>query len=211
MLWRRIALPNEDPGSFELFRDAMFQDLQPMTPYEAVIVDNLIRVEWAILEHRRMQDAILRKGMLDAARDRLFAVRTAEHGRALTAFEAQFEEDDEGVDEDVDEDEDEIEDQDGEVWEEPPCFDADAVEAEARVLLDQLGSGDPAEVAKADRLLLKLGTSRMDLMVEVWGKVSGSIARHEGIIRDNEGRRREIQRDLEALQRRRPIEGSLAS
>lgn len=246
MLWRRIALPSEEPGSFELFRDSMVRDLQPMTPYEAVIADQLIGLEWAIIQHRRMQDAMLRKSMREATIDRLFALRKAQHERAvrdaLGGDDKGWGDEEDLCDEEDLEDEEGGGDEDGEreeraeddagcaadaacekdaqgaeeeenegLRQEPEPFDQGAAAHEAAVLLTLLDSQDPEEVAEADRLLAELATSRMDLMVEVWHRLSGQLARHEDIIRDHERRRREVQRDLDALQRRRPVEGELAS
>ncbi|MBF9057970.1 hypothetical protein HKCCSP123_02125 [Rhodobacterales bacterium HKCCSP123] len=196
MLWRRIALPSEEPGSFEIFREEMTRDLLPMTPYEAVIVESLIRTEWTIREHGHMRDTALRAGILDAARNLLVSARKKEHDAAAKeAFDSQYD----GLDEH------------GKAWEEPELFDAGAAQSEGEALARRLGSADPARLDEADRVLAGLGTSRMELLVAVWNRLAATLARHDEAIRDNERRRRELLKDLEQLQRRRPIEGSLES
>lgn len=172
MLWERVALPGEAPGQFELFREGLVADLQPMTPYEAVLADHLIQIEWELREHRRMRDARLRSATLDAVEEAVGQAlpppaATASGGRAGTA----------------------------------------RVTAEnAPRLRADLASGDPARLAEADRQLAALGLCRVTLMAMVWQRLAEPLARHEEMIRDLEKRRREVTRDLEALQRKRPID-----
>jgi hypothetical protein len=182
MLWQRLPLPGEEAGSFEIFREQMTRELQPYTPYEAVLADHLVAIEWELREHRRMRDAAVRSGVMDAARDALVASRRRAHELEVqAACEAQYD----GVDED------------GVPW-----------QAEGDALVAQLGSGAPDQLAEADRVLASLGTSRLALMGRVWRRLSDGIALHEDAIRDLERRRRELQRDLEQLQRKRPIEAA---
>ena len=69
ILPRREAIVGEDPRSWEAFQASMRQSLNPGTPYEAVIAENLISIEWELLQHRRMRDAVLRKTIRSAIRD----------------------------------------------------------------------------------------------------------------------------------------------
>ena len=60
LLPARDPIPGEDPGSFETFHAAMMASLVPFTPYECVIGENLVAIEWELAQHRRMRDAGLR-------------------------------------------------------------------------------------------------------------------------------------------------------
>ena len=70
LLPARDHIIGEDPGSFDGFHGGMMQSLAPVTPYEGVIAENLIAIEWELLQHRRMRDAglrqIIRKAICDA-------------------------------------------------------------------------------------------------------------------------------------------------
>lgn len=68
ILPQREAIVGEDPVSWEAFHAGMRQSLNPGTPYEAVIAENLIAIEWELLQHRRMRDAALRKAIRRAIR-----------------------------------------------------------------------------------------------------------------------------------------------
>ena len=66
LLPAREHIPGEDPGSFQGFHEGMMRSLVPMTPYEGVIAENLISIEWELLQHQRMREACLR-GLISAA------------------------------------------------------------------------------------------------------------------------------------------------
>ena len=95
LLPARAPILGEDPGSFEGFRAGMMQSLLPMTPYEGVIAENLIAIEWKLLQHRRMRDAGLRKvvrnHVIEAVVTREEAVHDAELDDAWEAHEAAAE------------------------------------------------------------------------------------------------------------------------
>ena len=73
LLPAREHIIGEDPGSFDRFRESMTRALAPMTPYEHVIAENLIAIEWELIQHRRMRDAGLRRIMSDAIRKAVVA------------------------------------------------------------------------------------------------------------------------------------------
>ena len=39
----------------------MMLELAPATPYECVIAENLVALEWEMLQHRRMRNACIRE------------------------------------------------------------------------------------------------------------------------------------------------------
>lgn len=61
LLSTRGAMVGEDPGAFDDFHEGMMQSLAPATPYECVIAENLISIEWDLLQHQRMRYAGLHR------------------------------------------------------------------------------------------------------------------------------------------------------
>lgn len=57
----KIAIVGEEAGTYEIFRSGLLSSLLPMTPYECVIAENLIAIEWEICQQRRMRDACMRE------------------------------------------------------------------------------------------------------------------------------------------------------
>jgi len=52
-------LPDEDPETYGALRDAIFLDLMPGTPYERILAEQLVTLEWEALRHRRLRDSLL--------------------------------------------------------------------------------------------------------------------------------------------------------
>ena len=52
-------LPDEDPETHAALRDAILLDLMPGTPYEHILAEQLVTLEWEALRHRRMRDSLL--------------------------------------------------------------------------------------------------------------------------------------------------------
>ena len=52
-------LPDEDPETHAALRDAILLDLMPGTPYERILAEQLVTLEWEALRHRRMRDSLL--------------------------------------------------------------------------------------------------------------------------------------------------------
>ena len=61
----------------------MTRALAPLTPYEHVLAENLIAIEWELIQHRRMRDAGLRRIMSDAIREAVVARENAAHEAGL--------------------------------------------------------------------------------------------------------------------------------
>jgi hypothetical protein len=53
-------LPDERAETFDALRQALFSDLAPATPYEHLLAEQLVALEWEALRHRRMRDSLLR-------------------------------------------------------------------------------------------------------------------------------------------------------
>ena len=52
-------LPDEDPETHRALRDALFLNLLPGTPYERILAEQLVTLEWEALRHRRLRDSLL--------------------------------------------------------------------------------------------------------------------------------------------------------
>ena len=52
-------LPDEDPQTYAALRDALLLDLIPGTPYERILAEQLVTLEWEALRHRRLRDSLL--------------------------------------------------------------------------------------------------------------------------------------------------------
>ncbi len=69
LIGKREPIVGETTLPFDNFHDQLFSTLQPKTPYEAVIAENLIAIEWEIFQRRRMRDATLRSMTVTAITD----------------------------------------------------------------------------------------------------------------------------------------------
>ena len=61
LLPARDPIIGEVPGAFARFHAVMMLELAPATPYECVIAENLIALEWEMLQHRRMRNTCIRE------------------------------------------------------------------------------------------------------------------------------------------------------
>jgi hypothetical protein len=189
----RDHIIGEDPGSFDGFREGMMQSLAPMTPYECVIAENLIAIEWEILQHRRMRDTglrtVIRKAIRDAVVEREETTYEAEVDAAWELHEEVG-----GIEED---------------WEDPDAFDKDAAKATGLALATRAVSRDPAEFAAACEEIKTMGLDVVELMGEAYCTSARSVRKHDEKLPDLERRRREVKRDFDALQKLRPLEAEV--
>lgn len=192
LLPTRDPIPGEDPGSFETFHAAMMASLGPATPYECVIAENLVAIEWELAQHRRMRDAGLRDIIRRSISKAVVRLKDAVHDAALdAAWERHVEA---GGDEDD--------------WE-PAPFDRDAAEATGEDLAVRAMSRDPDAQASAYEEVRALGMEPVEIMGEAYRSRDWSVIHHDQKLRELEGRRREVKRDFDALQRTRPVEATV--
>ena len=193
LLPSRAPIIGEDPGSFEGFHNGMMQSLLPVTPYEGVIAENLIAIEWELLQHRRMRDAGLRKVVRNhvskAVVKREEAAHDAKLDEAWHAHEAQG-----GTEDD---------------WENPFDFDEDAALELGQSLAQNAVSRDPDTFQAACAEIEGLGLDIVDLMSGAYLGYKTGVAKHEDRLPDLERRRREVMRDYDALQKVRPVEAEV--
>jgi hypothetical protein len=53
------VLPGEDQREYDELREALLYDLRPSTPYERIIAEQLLGLEWEARRHRRLRDALV--------------------------------------------------------------------------------------------------------------------------------------------------------
>lgn len=185
----RATIPGEAPGTFEDFRESLLAALAPATPYEAVVAENLVRLEWEMVQTARIRDATIARQM----RERLVAA--VDEAREF-AHEAAGEEAQErhlaahGTLE-------------GFSFE---PFDPEAARQAGAALARRAVDPDPAIREAAEAEIAALGLEPVELLAEIWGENSAVLAQRDKQLRELEKRRREIGRDYERLQAARPIE-----
>jgi hypothetical protein len=72
---RAAALPDEDPTALDALRSAFLRELAPGTPYETVLAEDIVRLEWEAQRERRLRDACL------TAKYREIALGVFAHGK----------------------------------------------------------------------------------------------------------------------------------
>ena len=193
LLPSRAPIIGEDPGSFDGFHNGMMQSLLPMTPYEGVIAENLIAIEWELLQHRRMRDAglrsVVRNHVSKAVVKREEAAHDAKLDEAWDAHKAEG-----GTEDD---------------WENPFAFDREAAQAAGQTLAQNAVSRDPDTFHAACAEIEGMGLDVVELMSEAYVGYKTAVTKHEDKLPELERRRREVMRDFEALQKTRPVAGKI--
>lgn len=189
----RGAIPGERPGSFHGFHAGLMKDLQPFAPYEMVLAENLIAIEWEMIQHRRMRNQVILNKILDTIWAALVAQRQKQHrentGAAREAWTA--------------------------AGHEPRSFKADefdqeAAERAAMSLAHRSVDPDPQVQDAAHAEVGKLGIHLLSLMGEAYRDSSGDVLFHEDKLQEMERRRRGLRAEIEALKKLRPIDAEPA-
>jgi len=60
LLPKIMLFPGEDQTTYNGLHAAFMSDLSPITPYETVIVENIVTLEWEAMRHRRIRDDLIR-------------------------------------------------------------------------------------------------------------------------------------------------------
>lgn len=173
----------------------MIQSLGPVTPYKCVIAENLVQIEWDLLQHRAMRDACLLRLIKPAIAKAVRAQKRADYEQALD--EAWDEHAEKGAGEDD--------------WEAPFEFDHDEAENTDDDLVARATSRNPSVQAAAYAEISELGLSPLELLSEAHrGTLGDNFASnktaelHDAKIRELERRRREVKREYDLLQQSRP-------
>ena len=188
----KLAIVGEDAGTFEAFRSGLLASLAPMTPYECVIAENLISIEWELLQQRRMREAALRRTLRRAIDVAMSKLREAEYDAELAQLWEEHVSSGGGEHD----------------WEEVPPFDEEAALDEAWDLFIRATSPEIDVREGAYAFISELGVEPIDLMSKAFRGLGNDSEYHDQKVQNLERRRREVKRDLDDLQRARPIEGT---
>jgi len=198
LLPQRVPIPGEDPVDYDGFHEGLMRALAPLTPYECLIAENLVAIEWELLQRRRMREAELRRKVRFAILNAVVAALRPDEGEdeldpnvdldvVITAV-IGGEETAEGDEADSD-------------------FDEAAAKQVGGDLADRAVSQDPRVCAEAHRELEALGLRPVEIMSRAYSdRFDNAAGTHDEKIQELERRRREIKRDYDALQKVRPIE-----
>ncbi|MBV7410699.1 hypothetical protein [Maritimibacter sp. DP1N21-5] len=186
----RDPIIGEAPSDFEAFHDAMMKSLMPATPYEAVVAENLIAIEWELIQHRRMREASLRRLVKSSITDAVVAHRKAVHSREMNRAFEQFL----------------AEGGDGERWKDPKSFDRRSAVKAGEELADRATSRNATDQQAALDEIAKLGLEPTEVMSAAY-RDSEAVLEHDTKIQQLEKRRRDVKRDFDLLVKVRPVEG----
>ena len=185
----------EEPGSYDAIREGLIRSLAPLTPYECVMAENLVAIEWELIQRRSLRTNELR----NSARDKLQpAICSALHSKFSTAMDEAWEAHvaDGGGEDD---------------WEEPEELGYRARDALASDLCDRAMSNDLNNQQAAYKEVRDLGVNPIDAMGHAYTDWQNDADKHQKAIEALEKRRREVMRDFASLQAARPIEGEVIS
>lgn len=185
----KLSIVGEDAGTFEAFRSGLLTSLTPMTPYECVVAENLIAIEWELLQQRRMR-ASIRSALLQSLEYAVRASWKAEYEESLDRLWVDH------VSQCGSQDDFEI----NEAFDEVGAIDA------AKDLFARATSKDPTQRKDAYSEITELGSEPLDLMARGYRGNSNNAELHDQKVQNLERRRREVKRDLDDLQRARPID-----
>lgn len=192
LLPAREPIIGEAPSSFAGFREGMMRALFPFTPYVCVIAENLIAIEWELLQHRRMRLASLRKEIQAVV---CTAVIKREQERYDDAIDALW---DKYIAAGGDKDS----------WVDAYPFDEAAALTLADDLAKRVTSPDADVQTKAQDEMLELGLEPLQLMSDAYLS-NGPAVKHDNRVQKLEGRRRDVKRDYDALQKTRPVDAEI--
>jgi len=188
----RDPIVGEEPGSFEGFRSGLMASLVPATPYECVVAENLVSIEWELLQQQRMRDAglrgAIRRSIREAVVEKMKAKHEADLDEAWDRHEAAGLPDEEFV--------------------ETP-FDREGAEDAGDALAARGMSRDPEEEASACEEVTALGMDPLEVMAAAYRTAGSPVTHHDAKLRELEVRRREVKRDFDGLQRARPVEATV--
>lgn len=189
---KRPVIFGEDPGAYQTFHAHLITTLKPKDPYECVLADELVNLCWTINQTRHQITSLMRANLADRI-----------YNAALQKFEEQFERELQ-------------QEQDAHIKAGGKFFTfksqkkrtPDEWEERAEDLAERATSIDTDVAIKADAELRAIGVDPTMIMHEAFFKPGKThrFDRLEERQRSLERRRRELQRDYERLQDRRPID-----
>lgn len=194
LLAPRDPVLGEDPGTYEAVHAGLMATLSPLSPYECLIAENLISIEWELVQHRKLRDDLHRREVMSKVFEALVGIKREEH-------EWQNDQDwKEHVKRGGTEDD----------WDGEPEFDLSSAEEFAGDLVDRATSIHMSERFQAWAEMQELDANFTEISSAAYFpknyQLKDQLAKHDASIAALEKRRREVMRDYETLQRVRPIE-----
>ena len=189
LIGKREPIAGETNLPFDTFHNQLVASLKPMTPYEAVIAENLIAVEWELLQHRRMRDVTLRSMTATAIRDAVVKREEAAWDKKTDAdFDAWITAGKAKDDFEYDR------------------FDKEAAKKLGDDLAQRVVDADVDVQSQAEEELIELGLSALQVMGNAYRSDGRDVTHHDDKIQELERRRRLVKADLDALQKARPVD-----
>ncbi len=81
---RPALFGNEDAAMFQAFRSSLLADLAPRSAYEKTLAENLVAIEWEIVRHRQLRDAVVNRAFRESAAKALAGKDPADHWTGRT-------------------------------------------------------------------------------------------------------------------------------
>ena len=162
--------------------------LAPHSPYEAVIAENLIAIEWELIQHRRMREASMRKIIHEAIREAVFKQHEATHSDAM-GEDWERHANAGGTEES---------------WDEPFSFDEEAARELGEGLAARAISNDQETQQTAYVEITELGMDPVELMGQAYRNMRLEVVLHDEKVGELERRRRDVRRDYDTLIGARP-------
>ena len=189
---KRPVIFGEDPGAYQTFHAHLIKTLKPQDPYECVLADELVNLCWTINQTRHQITSLLRSNLTDRI-----------YNAARQQFEEQFELE-------LQQEQEAHIKAGGQFFTFKPTKKRtpDEWDARAEDLAERATSINTDVAIKADAELRTMGVDPSMIMHDAFfepGKTH-RFERLEERQRALERRRRELQRDYERLQDRRPID-----
>lgn len=194
LLPKRAPLPGEPAALFAPFREKLLASLEPATPYECVLADGIVELEWELQQHRRMRDEAIRKTLVGLIRDAWRKVLGQRHEAVL---DAEWEE-----------------------WIEAGKKEADFVETpldrqqadfEAAEMSQRAVADDVEIAAAAHAECTAAGISLIGLLSDAHTGHKPEYRFHEDKLVDLENRRRRLMTDYRGLQDNRAMSARVVS
>ena len=199
--FRELLAPNdrhiigEEPGSYDAVREGLIHSLAPLTPYECVMAENLVAIEWELIQRRSLRANELRNSARDKLQPAISAALESKYSIALDeAWDAHVA--DGGGEDD---------------WKEPEELGYRARDTLASDICDRAMSLNLGEQQAAYKEIRDLGVNPIDAMGHAYTDWQNDADKHQKAIEALEKRRREVMRDFASLQAARPIEGEVIS
>ena len=184
----RAPIYGEQPGSHNSFRRALMKSLSPFTAYERAVAENLVAIEWEIIQKRHMIDAQIRHALECVLTDIALKHARAQHERDQDARWDAFIAD--GGEEDD--------------WKDTP-FDQEGAQRAAEELARNALSRDDTIARGARQAFDSLGVDAVRLMGDAHLKQPEKLRRLDDDLRNLERRRRDVKKDYDTLQSLRPV------